>query len=122
MAEQTKKTIKSTKKGTERSKRKTVSSSVREKRKRTGIITVSAAVIILCGVLLINSYRLSNQLDEYAGVEASLQEQIKEQMQESEDLDKESEYVKTEDYIEQIARERLGLVKKNEIRFEKETS
>lgn len=122
MAEQTKKTIKSTKKGTDRSKRKTVSSSVREKRKRTGIVTVSAAVIILCGVLLINSYRLSNQLDEYAGVEASLQEQIKEQMQESEDLDKESEYVKTEDYIEQIARERLGLVKKNEIRFEKETS
>lgn len=122
MADQTKKTIKSTKKGADRSKRKTAVSSLHEKRKRTGIITVSAAVIILCGVLLLNSYRLSNQLDEYAGVEASLHEQIKEQQQESEDLDKESEYVKTEEYIEQIARERLGLVKKNEIRFEKETS
>lgn len=95
--------------------------SARERKKRTGIVTVSIAVIILCGVLLFNSFRLSNQLSDYAAVEANLQEQINEQKKESERLDKESEYVKTEEYIEQVARDRLGLLKKNEIRFEKES-
>lgn len=95
--------------------------SARERKKRTGIVTVSIAVIILCGVLLFNSFRLSNQLSDYAAVEANLQEQINEQKEESERLDKESEYVKTEEYIEQVARDRLGLLKKNEIRFEKES-
>jgi len=95
--------------------------SARERKKRTGIMTVSIAVIILCGVLLFNSFRLSNQLSDYAAVEANLQEQINEQKKESERLDKESEYVKTEEYIEQVARDRLGLLKKNEIRFEKES-
>lgn len=95
--------------------------SARERKKRTGIVTVSIAVIILCGVLLFNSFRLSNQLSDYAAVEANLQEQINEQKKESERLDKESEYVKTEEYIEQVARDRLGLLKENEIRFEKES-
>lgn len=75
----------------------------------------------MCGVLLFNSFRLSNQLSDYAAVEANLQEQINEQKKESERLDKESEYVKTEEYIEQVARDRLGLLKENEIRFEKES-
>lgn len=95
--------------------------SVREKRKRTGIVTVSIAVIILCGVLLFNSFRLSNQLSDYAAVEANLQQQIEAQLDESEQLNEESEYVKSEEYIEQVARDRLGLLKKNEIRFEKES-
>ena len=94
---------------------------IRDKRKRTGIVTVSIEVIVLCGVLLFNSFRLSNQLSDYAAVEANLQQQIEEQLNESEQLDKESEYVKTEEYIEQVARDRLGLLKKNEIRFEKES-
>lgn len=95
--------------------------STRERKKRTGIVAVSLAVIILCGVLLFNSFRLSNQLSDYSAVEANLQAQINEQLAESERLDKESEYVKTEEYIEQVARDRLGLLKKNEIRFEKES-
>ena len=92
------------------------------KRKRTGILTVSAAVILLCGALLFNSYNLSNRLDEYDDVVAGLNQQISEQQQESEELVKESDYVKTEEYMEQVAREKLGLVKENEIIFQKETS
>ena len=84
-------------------------------------MTVSAAVILLCGALLFNSYNLSNRLDEYDDVVAGLNQQISEQQQESEELVKESDYVKTEEYMEQVAREKLGLVKENEIIFQKET-
>ena len=37
-----------------------------------------------------------------------LNQQISEQQQESEELVKESDYVKTEEYMEQVAREKLG--------------
>ena len=59
---------------------------------------------------------------EYDDVVAGLNQQISEQQQESEELVKESDYVKTEEYMEQVAREKLGLVKENEIIFQKETS
>ncbi len=121
MANQVKKTPKGTQKNSGRQKNGKVSSSVQAKRKRTGILTVSAAVILLCGALLFNSYNLSNRLDEYDDVVAGLNHQISEQQQESEELVKESDYVKTEEYMEQVAREKLGLVKENEIIFQKET-
>ena len=76
--------------------------------------------LILCVVLLLGSYELKSRMSEKNAVIANLQEQIDQQIQESEQLLRESEYVKTEEYIEQIAREKLGLVKKNEIIFKKE--
>lgn len=121
MANQVRKTPKGTQKNSGHQRKGKVSSSVRAKRKRTGILTVSAAVILLCGVLLFNSYHLSSRLDEYDDVVAGLNQQISEQQQESEELVKESDYVKTEEYMEQVAREKLGLVKENEIIFQKET-
>lgn len=95
---------------------------VNRKRRKTGMLTVSAVVLVLCAAMLIGSYQLSNKIHEYDAVEQNLLAQIEEQKQESAQLDKESEYVKTEDYIEQIARDKLGLVKKNEIIFKKESN
>lgn len=96
-------------------------SGIKRKKKHTaGIVTVGTAAAILCAVLLIGSYQLSQKIDEYDAVARNLQEQIEEQQMESQELDRESEYVKTEEYIEQIARDKLGLVKKNEIIFKKQ--
>ena len=83
------------------------------KKHATSILIVSCAVLVLCAVLLINSFKIYGQLDEYDAVAQNLQEQI-------EQLDIESEYAKSEEYIEQLAREKLGLVKENELIFQKE--
>ena len=90
------------------------------KKHTSSMIIVSCAVLVLCVVLLFGSYELKSRMSEKNAVIANLQEQIDQQIQESEQLLRESEYVKTEEYIEQIAREKLGLVKKNEIIFKKE--
>ena len=90
------------------------------KKHTVSVLIVSCAVLVLCAVLLINSFKIYNQLDEYDAVAQNLQEQIDQQVRESEQLDIESEYAKSEEYIEQLAREKLGLVKENELIFQKE--
>ena len=91
-------------------------------KRRTGMLTVSGVVLVLCVALLFGSYSLSHKINEAAAVEQNLTAQIEEQKQASAELEKESQYVKSEAYIEQIARDKLGLVKKNEIIFQKETN
>lgn len=100
-------------------KRKRSKNIVRKKH-TSSVLIVSCAVVILCVALLLSSFRLYNKLSEYDAVAENLQEQIDEQIRESQQLEIESEYAKTEEYIEQLAREKLGLVKKNEIIFQKD--
>lgn len=90
------------------------------KKHTISVLVVSCAVLVLCAALLLNSFKLYNQLDEYDAVAQNLQEQIDQQVRESEQLDIESEYAKSEEYIEQLAREKLGLIKENELIFQKE--
>lgn len=96
---------------------KTQHQKIPKKRNNAGIMIVSVAVTLLCVALLVGSFNLRNKIDEYDAVAKSLQKQIEEQKLESQELERESKYIKTEEYIEQIARDRLGLVKKNEIIF-----
>lgn len=90
------------------------------KRKHTaGMLGVGSAAAILCAVLIFASFGLRERINDYDAVVRNLQEQIAQQQMESQELERESEYIKTEEYIEQIARDRLGLVKPNEIIFQK---
>ena len=49
--------------------------------------------------------------------EVVLAQQIEEAKQEQKELEKKEEYMQTDEYIEEIARERLGLANQNEILF-----
>lgn len=55
--------------------------------------------------------------EQYKAQEAELQEQIREQKERSKEIDKFEEYVKTDDYIKDMAEDRLNLVDPNEIVF-----
>lgn len=90
------------------------------KKKRTGFLVVTLAVLAICAICLCNSIVLKNRISENAAIEADLTAQIEAQLVLEEDLQKESEYILTDEYIEQIAREKLGLVRKGEIIFKKQ--
>ena len=47
--------------------------------------------------------------EQYKAQEAELQEQIREQKERSKEIDKFEEYVKTDDYIKDMAEDRLNL-------------
>lgn len=85
-----------------------------------GVLTIAIAATVLCLALLFGSYRLYNKIEGYNIAAQSVQEQIDAAYEESSDLARESEYVKTEEYMEQVARDRLGLVKQDEIIFQKD--
>ncbi|MCT4688069.1 septum formation initiator family protein [Vallitalea sp.] len=91
---------------------------MRRKRKKTKAILFSTLVLILLTVVV--SIRVSTlyvknlQLEKD---EMKLEQEIKEEEQKYIDLLKQKEYIKSDEYIEQLGREKFGLVKPDEIIF-----
>lgn len=94
----------------------------RPKKKKTGMLMITMVVMVLGVILLYNSIGMKQQIREYAQVEQELLGQIEEQKELSEDLARQSEYIQSDEYIEQIARDKLGLVKDGDIVFKKQKS
>lgn len=90
--------------------------------RRTGVFMITGVVLILCFILTYNSFDMKASLREKSAEIEELQAQVDEQEQLKEELAKESEYINSDDYIEQIARDKLGLVNDNEIVFKKQDS
>lgn len=89
-------------------------------KKRTGIGVIAFVVLILCGIV---SYRRISLEEENAEAKLKierLENKIKEQEERATDIKNMEAYVQTKKYIEEIAREKLGLVYKDEIIFKAE--
>lgn len=90
------------------------------KSNRAGTISVSLIVFTLLIVMSIQILKLHQKNQDYIAQEQSLQEQLNEETERQDDLKNYEAYTKTQDYIEDIAKSKLGLVHNNEIVF-KET-
>jgi cell division protein FtsB len=86
-------------------------------RYKRSILMICAVLVCLTGALAVSSARLQAKNEQYKAQEAELQEQIREQKERSKEIDKFEEYVKTDDYIKDMAEDRLNLVDPNEIVF-----
>lgn len=78
---------------------------------------ICSVLIMLAVVLSINAVSLYTRNEAYKHQEAELREQIKEQEARSEEVKAYQEYVQTDDYVKEVAEEKLGLVDPNEILF-----
>ena len=90
------------------------------KRIRMGMVSIGVVAVILLGALLYEGQNLQSQLNFYQEKEASLNDQIEEEKERTEEIDKTKEYMETDEYAEDVARNKLGLVKDNEVVFEEE--
>ena len=86
-------------------------------RYKRSILMICAVLVCLTGAFAVSSARLQAKNEQYKAQEAELQEQIREQKERSKEIDKFEEYVKTDDYIKDMAEDRLNLVDPNEIVF-----
>lgn len=77
------------------------------------------AIVLLVG-LFMQSQTLSNRLAVYDARAASLEEAIEDEKARTEEIDDLKEYMQTDEYVEEVARDKLGLVKDNEIVFKEE--
>lgn len=71
-------------------------------------------VIVVVGV---NSYSLKEKQAKYMARELELQQQIDAEKERAEELEEFATYTKTKKYVEEVAKDKLGLVYDNEIIF-----
>lgn len=89
----------------------------RKRLSRTTVLGVLVLTITICGVLGYQQNALRAQGKEYSSQLKELRQQKKALSQDQEDLEDFKEYVKTDEYAEEYAREKFGLVYKDEIVF-----
>ena len=97
----------------------------RKKKKKVGynslgMIAIALVVLVLLGGLMLKSNDLKERLTGYDAKAATIQQQIDVEQTRTEEIDKLKKYMETDEYAEEVAREKLGLVKDNETVFKKQ--
>lgn len=81
---------------------------------------ISLIVLILMLSLMAQSQELKESLSGYETRAEALNQQIEAEQARTQEIKDLKEYMLTDEYAEQAAREKLGLVKENEIIFQEE--
>ena len=81
---------------------------------------ISAVLIILAVVMMIQTRNQSQIYDTYKERDQELQKMSEEESERTKEIEELKEKINTDEYIEEIAIEKLGLVPKDEIIFEEE--
>ena len=85
---------------------------------RMGMLAIAMVVCILLAGLVYESRTLQNRIAIYDARAEELEESIQAEKDRTEEIDELKEYVETDEYIEMVAKEKLGLAYENEILFE----
>ena len=85
-----------------------------------GMMGITVVALVLLGILMMQTRTLQNRLDYYNTKASTLEKSIESEKDRTKEIDAEKEYMKTDEYVEEAAREKLGLVKDNEIVFQEE--
>lgn len=89
----------------------------RKRRYKSGMIAVFLVVLLLFAVVMFESKRLTAKEEAYIKREQQLQAQLDKQYELRESLNSYNQYTQTKKYVEEIAREKFGLVYPDEIVF-----
>lgn len=90
----------------------------KKKQSRMGMIMVAAIVTVFCSIIGYKTSELKEKRDEYSKRIETLETQIKDEEERAIDLAEYEKYTKTSKYVEEVAKEKLGLVYEDEIVFE----
>lgn len=85
-----------------------------------GMLAIAFVAVILLTGLIMQSQRLKNRLLYYDAKAASLKQSIEDEQDWTEEIEELKKYMQTDEYVEEVARDKLGLVKDNEIVFQEE--
>ena len=86
-------------------------------RHRRSMFAVGVVILLLTAVVSANAVSLREKDRIYQAQEAELQKQIEDEKERASEIDELEEYVGTDEYVEEVAKDKLGLVNKNEIIF-----
>ena len=89
-----------------------------KKNNHFGMVTVLILVAMFCSIIGVKSISLKNKRDEYNKKIEALEQQIAQEEERRKDLEEYEKYTKTVKYVEEVAKDKLGLVYEDEIVFE----
>lgn len=92
----------------------------KKRQNRLGMFLVTIVVLMLVVVVSINSVGLRQKKESYLEREQALQEQIDAEEERSEQIEEYRKYTQTKKYVEEVAKEKLGLVNEGEIIYKPE--
>ncbi len=93
------------------------------RKKRQNGFSVALVIMVLVMLMIVITFgriNLSKKQEVYAQKEQQLQEQIDAEVERSEEIEEYRKYTQTQKYVEEVAKEKLGLVNENEIIFKEE--
>lgn len=89
----------------------------RVQRNKRSMLAISGIILLLVAVVSVNGMTLRAKDKVYREQEAELTQQLQEEKDRSAEISKLKDYVSTDEYVEDVAKEKLGLVHENEIIF-----
>lgn len=92
----------------------------RRYKKKSGIGVIALVVLVLCGIVAYKKVDLNKQSNEKQQRIEQLEAKIEEEKDRESEIENYKAYMQTKGYIEKIAREKLGLVKPDDILFERQ--
>ncbi len=91
-----------------------------KKKKKWNYVAFGLIVLCLCGVVTYQRMELKAKLEQSKKQLTELNTEKEELLAQKDEISDYESYVKTKKYIEQVAREKLGLVYEDEIIFKSE--
>ena len=92
----------------------------RKKKYRSGRVCISCIALVVTVILSFQIVRLYHQDQGYQQQQQELEARLEEEQQRAEDLEKQKDYVGSEQYVEDVARSKLGMVYQDEILFKEQ--
>lgn len=87
---------------------------------KLSVLLISCVIVMLAVILSVGSISLHEKNKNYKAQEAELEAQLAKEEARAEEIDELEEYVGTDEYVEDVAKEKLGLIYPNEILFRAE--
>ena len=87
---------------------------------RLSMVLVTLVVLMIMVVVAVRSVEMNRKLDEAAAQEASLEAQITAEDERTLEIEEYEKYTQTKKYVEEVAKDKLGLVYEGEILFKEE--
>lgn len=86
-------------------------------RRNTGALSITLIVVAFIAVMGVQIYRMKQKDADYAAQEQELMQEYEEETQRATELEELEAYMKSSEYIEDVAKSKLGLTYENEIIF-----
>lgn len=87
---------------------------------RIASLLITFIMCVVVAIILIQCLGIYRQNQAYAAQQTQLEQQLEEEEARTEEIEAYSEYIKTDEFAEEVAYEKLGLIYKGEIIFKED--